>query len=663
MLQDKKYVAKEKVVQQMSKDGLTQKNLLTGETENISSQEADIQFGEHEQDYQFALVPKSAAQMEAVYVPDRVGHRIVPSSRGRLQYKSYEIEYEQIDFSRLRMSWEELPGDSPAGFLQGEVPEEELDIDISDKWKPKQWNHTVLWKSSKWITKTSVNTTHHWLHHKLRQVEDDNVGVKAAHVEETLGERYFSFEYNRFKRTVSNIKKRKIKNIKKLTKKANITYLKSEKARLKLEKFSNNIPSGRKATGVKAWQKKRLQRKYAAKLRKSDKAAAKLEKATSKTSKLIARIIKKIIEMVNTFLSWLFFVFGTMLVIFIFGLIAVVILIFTSQAFISTVSYTAENQDIHDASVLITQLEANLEKEIEDISTNSKWDYIDEFHYGIDPIGHDPFSLMAWLTVKYDDFKFSDVELFLRELHNARYNLQYDVDVEIREHTYTDSDGHEHTEEYKYYILNVSLQSKSIKEIIEPEMLLDTSNDLWDRYDAIMETKGGRQSVSNPFDADWTGSISSKYGYRLNPLSDDTDIQFHRGIDITMPTGTPIHAGVTGKVIETGFNDDFGIYIVLEDKKGEVQVKYAHCDSFTLGDGSEVKSGDTIIGYVGNTGDSTGAHLHIGVKENGQYVNPIYAVDWETESEEVVTQNSMPESVPGDLNCVTNEGVSSDDYN
>lgn len=628
---DKEFKAKDKVVRQMSKDGLTQKNLHTGDIENISEKEADIQFGEHEKDFQFAQVPKSGEQKETRNIPDRVGRHIVPSGRSRLQYKPYEIEYEEINFSSLRMSWEELPGDEPAGFLPGEVPEEEPDVHIPDRmWKPKMWNQTAVWKITSGATKMAVKGSHRWLHRKLSEVEDQNNGVKAAHVEEQTTERFLKTEHRVVRKIVRGVKKRKRKRLTKLRRKANMSYVRAEKWKLLNDKFDLKYGStdGQKTTGAKAWMKKKLQRKYNAAARKSEKAAEKFGKASAEAAKessiWIIRILKKVMEFVNLVLSWIFAGISFFCFLMIAGFLLIIVLVIGLIVIFTTISYVAESQDIHDASVLTTQLEADLEKEIYDIPTNPKWDYIDEFHYDLDPIGHDPFTLMAWLTTKYDDFKYADVEPFLRELHNARYDLTYDVEVEERE----DEDG----EPYNWYILNVTLRSKSIMDIIKPEMELDTTGELKDRFDGLMETKGGRQIVDNPFNYDWTGSVSSKYGYRLNPLGGG-NIQFHRGIDIPVPEGTPVKAGVTGKVVETGYNEDFGNYIVLEDKKGAVQVKYAHCDSLNLGMGAEVKAGETVIALSGNSGNSTGAHLHIEVKEDGEYVNSLYYVEWEAKKE------------------------------
>ena len=70
---------------------------------------------------------------------------------------------------------------------------------------------------------------------------------------------------------------------------------------------------------------------------------------------------------------------------------------------------------------------------------------------------------------------------------------------------------------------------------------------------------------------------------------------------------------------------DYGLCVVIEGEDG-YQSRYAHCSTLSVRAGQEVKRGD-VIAAVGNTGNSTGAHLHLEVTHNGQYLNPYYYVD------------------------------------
>ncbi len=114
------------------------------------------------------------------------------------------------------------------------------------------------------------------------------------------------------------------------------------------------------------------------------------------------------------------------------------------------------------------------------------------------------------------------------------------------------------------------------------------------------------------------GSLTSGYGYRQNPTGDGE--QFHRGIDIAAPAGTPIAAmffGVVTKVAESG---SLGRYVVLSHGDG-VEVLYAHCAAVLAEEGTVMRAGETVA-RVGSTGDTTGSHVHIQVSANGIVYNP-----------------------------------------
>lgn len=115
-----------------------------------------------------------------------------------------------------------------------------------------------------------------------------------------------------------------------------------------------------------------------------------------------------------------------------------------------------------------------------------------------------------------------------------------------------------------------------------------------------------------------TGVLTSGYGYRLNPTGSGE--QFHRGVDIAAPAGTPVTAMFFGRVAAVGENSSLGRYIRLEHGDG-VQVLYAHCQEILAPEGAVVRAGETVA-LVGASGDATGAHLHIQVTENGTVFSP-----------------------------------------
>jgi len=110
-----------------------------------------------------------------------------------------------------------------------------------------------------------------------------------------------------------------------------------------------------------------------------------------------------------------------------------------------------------------------------------------------------------------------------------------------------------------------------------------------------------------------SGPVTSPFGYRWGRL--------HAGIDIGVPYGTPIHAAASGTVVLAGWNGGYGNYTCI-DHGGGMATCYAHQSSYAVSSGAQVSQGQ-VIGYVGNTGHSFGAHLHFEVRINGTPVDPL----------------------------------------
>ena len=118
--------------------------------------------------------------------------------------------------------------------------------------------------------------------------------------------------------------------------------------------------------------------------------------------------------------------------------------------------------------------------------------------------------------------------------------------------------------------------------------------------------------------------ISSGYGPRINPISGKKG-EFHPGIDIAAPTGTPIHAAASGTVIYAKFGEQpYGGYgnLVIIRHSSSLITMYGHCSKLLVTVGQTVQQGQEI-GLVGSTGKSTGSHCHFEVRANGQHVDPM----------------------------------------
>ena len=112
--------------------------------------------------------------------------------------------------------------------------------------------------------------------------------------------------------------------------------------------------------------------------------------------------------------------------------------------------------------------------------------------------------------------------------------------------------------------------------------------------------------------------ISDDYGYRQHPILNVQ--QFHTGVDMAAPGGTPILAAYDGVVVQAAYNASMGNYVMIDHGSGLYTI-YMHAQKLMVSAGEEVSRGEQIA-TVGTTGRSTGNHLHFSVRLNGSYVSP-----------------------------------------
>ena len=116
-----------------------------------------------------------------------------------------------------------------------------------------------------------------------------------------------------------------------------------------------------------------------------------------------------------------------------------------------------------------------------------------------------------------------------------------------------------------------------------------------------------------------TGRISSGYGFRMSPFTGKP--AFHSGVDIVASRGTEVVAAREGTVKQTGYDPVFGYYIILSHSAG-YDTMYGHLEKIFVELNEQVNSG-MIIGTLGNTGLSTGPHLHFEVRCNSKAIDPM----------------------------------------
>lgn len=131
-----------------------------------------------------------------------------------------------------------------------------------------------------------------------------------------------------------------------------------------------------------------------------------------------------------------------------------------------------------------------------------------------------------------------------------------------------------------------------------------------------LQMAGGKKSL---FAWPVRGLLTSGFGPRIHPISGEPD--FHQGIDIEVPEGTDVYAACAGRVQRAGRHSGYGLYIVLEHSNG-YRTLYGHLSEIGVYRGQFVEGGQRIA-RSGNTGNSTGPHLHFEILQYGRALNPL----------------------------------------
>jgi septal ring factor EnvC (AmiA/AmiB activator) len=131
-------------------------------------------------------------------------------------------------------------------------------------------------------------------------------------------------------------------------------------------------------------------------------------------------------------------------------------------------------------------------------------------------------------------------------------------------------------------------------------------------------SRAGRVLAALPTRWPVRGSVNSEFGRRQSPWTSEREV--HRGIDIRAARNTPVHAPAAGTVMHAGSAQDYGIAIVLDHGQA-IRTLYGHLSKVSVRSGQRVERG-AVIGYTGNTGRSSGPHLHYEILVKGQAVNP-----------------------------------------
>ena len=333
------------------------------------------------------------------------------------------------------------------------------------------------------VSRATVGTVAGKAHKAVSEHEDDNVGVQAVH------------ESERSMETAAHVAHHAAYSHKlKAYDKADKLVRKSDRENINalFEKFKKDNPEVTSNVLSRWKQKQAIKKQYFASRAGTGSAKSTAAKGAEKVAQGTKALAEKITQMVATNKK-------TLLLILIAGLLFIVIsgtfsscsAMFqgTTQMLLGT-SFTAKKEDIIGANEDYKALEAALRSQIDNIERTHPG--YDEYRYSLDEINHNPYELIAYLTLLFEDFTRDEVQETLQWLFDQQYQLTLEEEVEIRTGTTTSTDPEtgeetEETYEYEYYILNVKLVNKGLGMVINNAGL---SEDDMERYRVLLQTKG-----------------------------------------------------------------------------------------------------------------------------------------------------------------------------
>ena len=548
----KQYRPRDKITQKMSRDGLTEQNQTTGETERISrrEQDADFQKTPEQQAAQDAaaqlnplssgtspphapgLAPKpDTGTVEQVF--EHIDGRHTRKAAKKAARKAQAEATARTKSSRLQFTDEERANPELEKYIQkSDKAADRLDaakaaipkkktlaaertfdeatgrgktrLHFEEKEKP------MPGKPAKNPLSRPAQEAGIFVHNKIHSVEKDNSGVEGAHKSEEAAERLGKYTTRKVKQGYRSHKLKPYRAAAKAEKaaaKANVNFQYHKTLADNPQLASNPVS--------RLWQKQQIKRQYAKAARAGGakgirgaadnvrRAAKKTAEKTRQTAAFVARHPAGVITAIAALLLFIMVFAG---------------LSSCSSMFSGTLngvlgtSYTSEDSDL----VAVENAYVSKENELQSRIDNIERDYpgYDEYRYDLAAIGHNPHELASYLTAKYQTYTRADVQAELQRIFNQQYKLTLTEEVEIRYReeertdTWTDEDGNEHEDTYtvqvpyEYYILNIKLTNTPLSTIAEnnltPEQL--------EMYRVYLETSGNKPLIFGGGSPDGTPS-------------------------------------------------------------------------------------------------------------------------------------------------------------
>lgn len=637
------FKAKDKIMQKMTRDGVVETNLATGEQTRTSQRETDdfsgdtagkltrqaldcaaVETGRHRAKKRRRKAKKAAKQAENTIKRETSPLQFTEEERTdpelskpvrRAEKAADKLEAAQAKIPKQKRLKIARQFDEATGRAKVRLYFEETDKPPNGKIR-----HNPADRPAREVTAA--------IHGKIHEVEKENSGVEGTHKAEKLAERAGGYASRKLK---EGYRSHKLKPYRKAAKaeaaaqKANTAYLYHKTLRENPAIGSNPLS--------RFHQKQKIKRQYAKELRRQAKTAGKAAnaakstqraarqagEATRKTTDFFIRHWKAILT-VGVFLLLMVMIFT--------GLSSCSAMLQGGVSSILGTSYTSEDRDLQDVENDYKAKEAELKNRID--RTESDYPGYDEYRYHLDETGHDPFALASYLTAKLYDYTREEAQAEIQALFDLQYTLSLREEVEIRYRTETSTSTDPETGEttteteevpYEYYILHVTLTNRDLS-ILAGELLTPEQKEMFDTY---METKGNKPDVFG--ENIYTPSGNGQYTDYEIPPDALTDTRFAAMIgEAEKYLGYPYVWG--GSSPSTSFDcSGFVCWVINQSGVGSIGRTTAQgIFNYTIPIApSEAKPGDII--YFTGTYDSGSAVSHVGIYAgNGMMIhcgNPI----------------------------------------
>ena len=463
--------ARDKKVQHMTKDGLVEKNLATGEGERVSKRDAETSF--------------DTKEGRTRYHSDRSEEKV--SSKNRKNYYRKSTDAGGKDAGKSdRM--EKLENKAKTADEKAAKAKEKVKKKRAVKYKrlyDEQTGRTThrLKFEDEVKSPTAIGSAvskagaaaSGMMHGKVHEDGDDNYAVGGAHSLEVGAESGV--------RTVKHLKDEheahQRKKVSKLEHDAEKAHCK-----LRFEQEVEKNPEIKKSVSRQMQQKRQIKREY----QNAQRAAQQGKKTVSSTGKAVEKtadkIKEKLAELVtkNKGVLVAFAGIGLFIILIASMLSSCGAMFSTGGGAVATSTYLSTDDAIVNTNNAYSDLEAGLQRQVDNIE--STYPGYDEYRYNLDEIDHDPYALTSYLTARYGNYKEGDVAGYLQGLFDEQYELTVTPTTEIRTRTETrtgtrtvhHADGTTSTEtytyevevEYEYHILTVTLTNKGLDAVVTP---------------------------------------------------------------------------------------------------------------------------------------------------------------------------------------------------